>query len=79
MKNLFLIIYLIAVALLITCYAANCQTWKPNPKFTSQRATKTTDTTKAKFQCWGTTKKGDRCKRKVNADHSFCYQHTNQQ
>ena len=55
--------------------STSAQTWTPNQKFVKQaKAT----SVKASYQCYGTTQKGERCKRHVKADHSFCTQHANQ-
>ncbi len=79
MKKTILIIYVLLVASLLIAIKSNGQTfkanhWTPNSKYV---AACKVDTTK-KYQCWGTTKKGERCKRKVNTEHSFCYQHATQ-
>ena len=76
MKKTLFIIYVILISCLVIAYKSQAQTWKPNPKYIKENE-KTTGQGK-EFQCYGTTKKGERCKRKVNADHCFCYQHANQ-
>lgn len=76
MKKLFFIyvvLILILIAGIVTCKG---QSWTPNKKYIAKRDT--TASQVKKFQCWGTTGKGLRCKRKLNADHSFCYQHAGQ-
>lgn len=75
-----IIIYLVLLALLIGTYKANSQTWTPNPKYVKgAKDTQPGSQVKpAKFQCWGTTTKGERCKRSVVNQHSFCYQHEKQ-
>ena len=67
------IIYLVLVALLITVVTA-CSaqtTWKP---YHNNKPDSTTIGTGA-YQCWGTTKKQERCKRRVKCDKCYCYQH----
>lgn len=70
-------------SLLISCFAllicgiCNGQTWTPN-KSVIKAPKDSIKTEKKAFQCWGTTQKGVRCKRHVNIDRSFCYQHTAQ-
>ena len=59
----------------ILCHA---QTWKPNPKYIKTKDSVKTGSTDKKYQCSGTTQKGGRCKRKVNENGNFCYQHQNQ-
>jgi len=67
---------LIMVGLIIT--GATAQAWQPNPKYVKSAKDSTRASVKAEFQCYGTTQKGQRCKRHVTADHSYCYQHQNQ-
>jgi len=75
-----LIIYLSLIAALCVAYSlTHAQTWTPNPKYTKSAKDSAKTAGKAQYKCWGTTKKGERCKRKVTGPHSFCYQHTNQQ
>lgn len=62
--------------MLLASLKSNCQVWTPNKKVIQK--SDTTTKSKKEFQCWGTTKKGERCKRKVAADHSFCYLHAGQ-
>lgn len=77
-------------ALILATLAAHAQIWSPNKKVIAATAK---DTNKAKpgqtpkVQCWGTTKKGERCKHQCNpetatkdaAGHSLCFQYANQQ
>lgn len=66
--------------MLFLAIKSNGQTqWTPNKKFVKQTAQDSSRSPKKLFQCYGTTQKGERCKRKVIAEHSFCYQHSNQQ
>lgn len=80
MKKNLIIIYALVIGFifLFVSFAANCQTWTPNPKYVAAARDTTCKAQEKKYQCWGTTSKGDRCKRKVMADRSFCYQHTEQ-
>lgn len=65
---------LFVIALCLLAGTSSAQTWAPNKSVI--KPAKDTAAAKAdKFQCWGTTQKGLRCKRKVNEDHSFCYLH----
>lgn len=47
--------------------------WHPNPIYIRKDSL-----TAHKFQCWGTTPKGLRCKHVVKCDHCYCSQHLNQ-
>lgn len=81
MKNLFkfFVVYLILIAALV--YASKCrgqEVWKANTKYTSKAQVDSLRQVKASFQCWGTTKKGDRCRRKVECNKCYCYQHADQ-
>lgn len=80
MKKTIIIIFAIVVGFifLFVSFAANCQVWTPNPKYVAAPRDTTRKAQEKKYQCWGTTVKGERCKRKVIADHSFCYQHAGQ-
>lgn len=51
----------------------NYNEWHPNPIYVVKDSL-----TKPKFQCWGTTKSGGRCKHLVKCDHCFCSQHEKQ-
>lgn len=62
--------------MLFASLQSNSQTWKPNPKYVASKTEKKENTTH--YQCYGTTKKGERCKRSVKSDHTFCYQHVSQ-
>lgn len=92
--KLLIIVFLLTVAAMLTTLFCNGQTrkghiyktgtnqparqpkkWEPNPKYIKGSTTEQA----AKFQCNGTTQKGQRCKRKVATDGGFCYQHANQQ
>ncbi len=79
-KTSVLIIYLTLIALLITgitCKGQAPGNWKPNVKYIASKQ----DSAKAKKYvnvCWGTTKKGERCKRKVEFIRGFCWQHVEQ-
>lgn len=69
---------IIPVLFLLCLYCtAQAQQWQPNKHYIKAK-----DTTKtaqiSKYQCWGTTSKGARCKRHVPQDHGFCYQHIDQ-
>lgn len=78
MKKLLFTVYLLLVALLIIV-KCSAQTWSPNPKYIKTQKGPNPGTAPAqKFQCWGTTQKGERCKRKVDSARAYCYQHTNQ-
>lgn len=78
-NTLIFVCYLIAVALSIFAASkAHSQTWQPNPKYVKSTRDSTSKASETKYQCYGTTAKGERCKRLVNADHSFCYQHKEQ-
>lgn len=70
-------IILCALMLLASLKSNSQTTWTPNKKVMHKTDT-TAGSNEKKFQCWGTTKKGERCKRKVETDHSFCYQHAGQ-
>lgn len=69
---------IITAALILASIVANGQTWQPNPKYIKHDTAKTAGSAKKQFQCYGTTQKGERCKRKTEADRSYCYQHQNQ-
>lgn len=43
--------------------------WTPNPKYV------TTPLTKLKYQCMGTTKQGNRCKKGVQSEGEYCKMH----
>ena len=62
------IIAAIVLALVLCSTMTQGQTWTPSTKV------HVTDTS-AHYQCWGTTKKGERCKRMVKCNHCYCYQH----
>lgn len=66
---------LLVCVMLFAYLQSNSQTWKPNPKYVKADTAKHEKLT---FQCYGTTHKGERCKRHVKADHSYCYQHITQ-
>lgn len=51
----------------------NYNQWYPNHIYIRKDSLIST-----KYQCWGTTAKGLRCKRSVKYDHGFCSQHQNQ-
>ncbi len=75
-KTLIIVIALvIGFIFLLVSFAANFQTWTPNPKYMAAPRDTTNKAPEKKYQYWGTTKKGERCKRKVSAEHSFCSQH----
>lgn len=65
-------------AFMLLAIKSTGQDWKPNPKYIAPKDTAAAARPVYKYQCYGTTKKGERCKRKVEKDHSFCYQHANQ-
>lgn len=77
MKNvnfLISITYALIISLfimLITSICSKAQTWQPNKKYVQAEK-------KALFQCYGTTKKGERCKLHVKTDGSFCHLHIKQ-
>lgn len=70
--------YILIIALLLLAIFAKAQDWKPNPKYIKQRTQDTSHAHKKQFQCYGTTQAGNRCKRKVETDKTYCYQHANQ-
>ena len=80
MKKTIIIITALVIGFIFifVSFAAHCQTWTPNPKYVAAPRDSTSKAPEKKYQCWGTTKKGERCKRKVLTDHSFCYQHSEQ-
>lgn len=69
--------FLFCTVLLCLYCTAQAQQWQPNKHYIKAK-----DTSKKapdpKYQCWGTTSKGARCKRHVPQDHGFCYQHIEQ-
>jgi hypothetical protein len=73
-----LLLWLLLVAILCATYYCNAQIWTPNPKYIKGAHQDTTGRAQNKFQCYGTTQKGERCKRTVKADHDFCHQHATQ-
>lgn len=79
MKKSYFFAYLLIIALIIIGYNASCQTaWAPNPKYI-KKASDTVKVKPVKYQCWGTTSKGLRCKRGAAVNRGYCYQHTAQQ
>lgn len=68
---------LIIVALIAGIKCTAQEAWKPNPKYIKTRDAAQAHQVK-QFQCYGTTQKGERCKRKVSTDKSYCYQHAGQ-
>lgn len=78
MRKLLLIAYLSLICLLIAGIRCHAQSWTANKKYAKADTQTANKANKAQFQCWGTTQKGERCKRKVMADHSYCYQHETQ-
>jgi len=78
MKKIMFIAYLLLIAAL--CFGiseTHAQAWTPNKKYIKAKDTSKPATT-SKYQCYGTTQKGERCKRHVPQDHGFCYQHIEQ-
>lgn len=57
---------ILTAALLTAASAAYSQTWIPAKQATVK---------KQSYQCNGTTKKGERCKRHVTTSGGYCYQH----
>lgn len=51
----------------------NYNQWYPNPIYIRKDSLIST-----KYQCWGTTAKGLRCRRSVKCDHCYCVQHEKQ-
>lgn len=51
----------------------NYNQWHPNPIYIRKDSLIYT-----KYQCWGTTAKGLRCRRSVKCDHCYCVQHEKQ-
>lgn len=75
----FIIIYALLILGLILAYRSKGQeVWKPNTAVTRKAQGDSTRQVKALFQCWGTTKKGERCRRKVECNKCYCYQHADQ-
>ena len=71
---------LFTVALFAAQHTATAQapkSWQPNTKYIAANTVR--DTTVKKYQCYGTTLAGTRCKRKVATANGFCYQHSKQQ
>ena len=84
MKKSYFFAYLLIIALIIIGYSASCQTaWAPNPKYIkvvdSCRRGPIVKVKPVKYQCWGTTARGLRCKRGAAVNRGFCYQHSAQQ
>lgn len=71
-----IIIWAVLIGILCATYFSQAQTWKPNPKYIKTATTQ--DTTKSKYQCFGTTQKGLQCKKKVSVLGCKCYLHVNQ-
>lgn len=69
-----------ALLVLIMSGSAMGQTWVPNTTKPKHVASQN------EVQCWGTTSKGERCKRQVSPEHGtkdaaghwYCYQHAKQ-
>lgn len=85
MKKSYFFAYLLIIALIIIGYNASCQTiWAPNPKYIKKAPDTGSQVNNIKgigkmYRCWGTTKKGLRCKRGAAVNRGFCYQHSAQQ
>lgn len=66
---------LFIAALLLSAVAASAQDWKPDPRFIHRSRQDTTQAPRYKYQCYGTTLKGLRCRHVVAVDSSYCRQH----
>lgn len=77
MKKVIAVIGIIIICSLI-CGTCQAQTWQPNKSVIKAKKDSVKPDNTKRFQCWGTTQKGERCKRNVLSNGDFCYQHQTQ-